>query len=168
VSSQLTPQLLLQDYSTLFNPTGWGVSGARMPTEGTGFISSQIVANPAAGADWIYTVGTLRRQAVRSFNALFTAAAAVANRQVELIIDDGANIMWRTSAPVNITANQVVNVSGTGTNAPTGIITTDISVVIPPGLVMPQNWRLRALTTAIQAADQWSAIAIMREEWIDV
>lgn len=135
--------------------------------EGPGQLHSLQQANPAAGADWTLTALAHQRLRIESFSAVFTASATVANRNVELIVDDGANIYWRTSAATSITAGQVVTFNGTTTNAPAGVVTTDQSVVFPPTLALPPGHRLRVATTGIQAGDQWSAIWFGVEEWLD-
>ena len=158
--------VLIGDYVTNFNVVGW--PGARQidPTESTGFSHSIQQANPAAGADWTFTAGTLQRLNVRSFSAQFVASATVATRNIEVIVDDGANVVWRTSAPAGVTAGQTVQLSATGSNQPTGIVTTDFTVLIPPGLILAPGWRVRTATANIQVGDQWSNIWFGVEEWL--
>ncbi len=147
---------------------GWPGGPQRSAMEGPGWIHSLQVANPGAGADWTFTVPALARMRLDSFNAVFTAAVAVANRQVQLTVDDGSNTMWTDDLSANITAGQTINVAVTQTNVPTGVVTTTLHMVIPPGLILAPGWRLRAVTGAIQAADQWSAIWLNLEEWISM
>lgn len=158
---------LVSDYTDNHTAIGWPFWPQRHFLEGPGWLHSLQQANPAAGADWTLTVAAGQRLRIESFCATFTASAAAANRQVEVIIDDGANVYWRTSSAVNITAGQVVAFCGTTTNAPAGLITTDNSVVIPPTIALPSGHRIRTATTAIQAGDQWSAIWFGVEEWLD-
>lgn len=161
-------QALVADYVTASHTIGWPGGRYIHPSEGPGFPHSLQVANPAAGADWILNVPVQTRLTVRSFTAILTTSAAVANRNVELIVDDGANVYWRTSAPASVAATTVQQISGNTTNNPTGVITTDFSLLLVPNLTLTGGQRLRVLTTNLQAADQWSAIFLGVEEWIDL
>jgi hypothetical protein len=156
---------LFADYVTPIFGAGWPNGRYSDPLSGPGFITSIQVTNPGAGSDWTFTVGGHMR--IQSFTAQLVASAAVANRNVEIIVDDGANVVWRHSAPVSITAGTTFQVSGTGTNAPTGIIATDISVVLPPGLLLAAGMRVRTATAGIQAGDVWSNIFFLIERWLD-
>jgi len=158
---------LFADYVSLFGGSGYPIGRFLGASEGPGWIHSIQVANPAAGADWTFTLPPQQRLRVDSFNAVFTASAAVANRLVQVIVDDGVNTVWTDDLPAAITASQVINVSVTQTSIPTGAVTTVLHAVIPPGVILPGNWRLRTSTAAIQAADQWSAIWLNVEEWVD-
>lgn len=135
--------------------------------EGPGFIHSQQVANPAAGTDFTLTVPANTRWRIKSFDATLTTSAAVANRNVQIAIDDGANSVWAHDVAATIAASTSNTIVGTGTNAPTGVVTTIQSVVIPPDLIIPAGFRIRSATINLQAADQWSSIFFLVEEWID-
>jgi len=162
-------QLLFADYVTAFQAAGWPGGRALNSAEGPGALRALLVGNPAAGVDWSMIVPSATRRKVYSFSATFTASAAAATRNINLIVDDGAgaHIMWQDDVLVGVTATQVVTVNGTQTNVPTGIIATELFVVIPPGLTMAQAWRLRMSTANIQAGDQWSAIALLVEDLVD-
>lgn len=158
---------LIGDYTSGFQLAAWPGGRIISPLEGPGWMHTIQQANPAAGADWIFSPVTDQRVRVDSFSAIFVASASAGNRAIEIIVDDGANTVWRTSVPVNVTAGQSVTVSGTGTNQPTGVVATTLTVAIPPGLIMPEGWRLRSSTTGILGGDQWGAIWLNVEEWLD-
>lgn len=160
-------QMLVSDYLTQPTPVGWPGGRQFGSQESVGWLHTVNQPNPAAGADWTFTVPVSARMRVQSFAATFTASATVANRQVALFVDDGANVYWSHVLGSNITASQVATVTGTGTNAPTGVVATTQSFVIPPGLILPPGHRIRTVTTGIQAGDQWSAIWFGMEEWLD-
>lgn len=157
-------QVLLSDYVIANHPAGWPGGRVLAPEEGPGFRISRQQANPAAGADWVFTCQANQRFNLVSLSAVLTASATVANRQVELIVDDSVDILWRTSATANVTAGQVVTFSACPVNTSAGVITTDQTLVYPPGLILAPTWRIRTLTTGIQAGDQWSAIFLNLEE----
>lgn len=158
---------LIGDYLCTGGNLAWPGSRVLCCSEFPGNLRVVQITNPAAGADWVATVPTGARWKVYSFHALFTASATVANRQVEVIVDDGANIYWDSDAQVNITAGQAVSINDTGTNVPQGVFTTTQNLVIPPQLQMAAGHRIRTATAGIQAGDQWSAINLLVEEVIE-
>lgn len=160
-------QMLFSDYITPPTPTGWPNGRILNSVEGPGWIHSVNVGNPAAGADWVMTVGSLTRRRVASVNAVFTAAVAVANRQVQLIVDDGVNVMGVFGASANITASTVANVTGTSGSTQAAVVGTDLLIPLPSPLLLEPSWRLRVATVGIQPADQWSAIWVNSEDWVD-
>jgi hypothetical protein len=160
-------QLLFCDYVTTTTPAGWPGGRILSPLEGPGWVRSVQVGNPIAGGEWAFVTPANRRVAMRSFSAVFAAAVAVANRNINIIVDDGANTVWQDDVSVAVTTGQTVIVSGAQTNAPAGVVTTTLFVVLPPGLMMEPAWRMRSSTGNIQGADQWSSIWLNMEEWID-
>lgn len=137
------------------------------PTDGPGVANSVNVANPGAGADWTFTVEAFARRRLVSVTATLTAAVAVANRLVSLIIDDGANVL--ANIPTGVTL--VASTANTYTFGDGLVITTpfnNVSMAPTPGNAMLGNgWRIRSSTTGIQPADQWSAINLHFMTWID-
>lgn len=158
--------VLCQGYAGSLFTVSWPDARLMVPGEGPGFITSVQQANPAAGADWTYTVPVSRRQRIQSLSSTLVTSAAAANRDVQLIVDDGVNVVWQMSAPAAVVAATTQVFSATGTNLPTGIITTTTTLVLPPGLVLQNGHRIRTATTGIQAGDQWSNIFLMIEDWV--
>jgi hypothetical protein len=164
----LAPEyVLFADYITSNVEAVWPGGRVVQLSEGTGWSHSVQVANPVAGADWSLVMAAGQRAQVKSFSATFTAAAAVANRNINVVIDDGTNVVWQDDVTAAVTATQVVSVNGTQTNAPAGIVATTLFVVLPPNLWLEPTWRLRSSTANIQAADQWSNIWFAVEEMMD-
>lgn len=159
---------LFADYCTpdflAIYPNGRSLSDV----EGPGWSHSVLIANPAAGADWTFTAAAGQRASVKSFSAVFTASAAVGNRNMTLILDDGVNTVIQISALISVTAGQVVGLNGTTFNQPAGVVTTILPISFPPNLFLEPGWRFRTFTNNIQAADQWSGIALAVEEWLDL
>lgn len=135
--------------------------------EGPGAILSVAQSNPAAGADFIVTVPTGARWRVQKLFATLVTSAAVATRSVDLIVDDGANILWQMSAGVtqaaSLTDNYILDPGGTfrGTD---GLTPANVHHPLGP-IVLSAGMRIRSSTASIQAADQWSAIRTLVEEW---
>jgi hypothetical protein len=160
-------QALFADYVTTNTPAFYPGGRFLHLTEGPGFSRSLNIPNPAAGADFSLTLAAAQRLSVKSFNSVFTASAAVANRNLNIVIDDGVNVVWQDDVSVSVTAGQAVSMSGAMFNQPTGVLATVLFVSIPSGLYLEPGWRFRSFTGSIQAADQWSGIWLAVEEWMD-
>lgn len=159
---------LFSDYVTIVQPAGWPFGRLIHPQEGPGCLVAASVGNPAAGADWVYTQPAFTRARIIGTSATFTAAAAVANRQTQLVIDTGAPPDLVTGIPNQVVvANAVVKVSGTTAPVSASANVPDVSVGLPAETIIGQGSRVRSNTVNIQAADQWSNIRLFLEQWID-
>jgi hypothetical protein len=159
-------QMLLEGYLPSFGHLGWPDTGQNPIGGGPGWIHSVQQANPGAGVDWIITVPLTTRWQLMSLQAQLAVANSGAARPVEIIIDDGANIVARmaTTAAAAINATSNVNFSNSGETS-TAIV-GDLYAQMPSSLVLPQNFRIRSNTTNIVAGDQWSNIWFLVQEWI--
>lgn len=120
---------------------------------------------PAAGADWTLTPTGLGAWRILSLTAILTASGAVANRSVVLVADDQTTTFFRLPALAAQTAGQVVHYDAFDGSSVSNSLTGDQLLDWPNGgLVLRQGYRLRSITTGIDVADQWSAIAAMIEE----
>lgn len=162
----VTSAILFNGYITNQRPIGWPGGPLESSVDGPGWIHTVQQANPTAGNDWVYTVPTGARQRLISLQATLTTSSAAANRNVSLIVDDGVNLYWSADVGAAVVASTVEAITATGTNAPTGVFPTTQSMVMPPTLVMPAGHRIRSSTGNIQAGDQWSAIWLAIEEWL--
>jgi hypothetical protein len=158
---------LLADYVTNAATLGWPGGAIRQSVEGPGFLRSISVGNPAAGAEWSLTVPTNARWRVQAANSLFTASAGVANRVPECNLDDGANSFFigePNSVVVALGAPQVTFAS----TVPTAVANVaDVTASIPSPAYLLAGHRINSRTLNIQAADQYSAIFVNVEEWIE-
>lgn len=145
----------------------WPFSKPMMPMETQGAILSSAVGNPAAGADFIYTVPTAQRNRIISVFFTLTTSAAVATRDVSIIIDDGANILGRFPANVTQLATLTNVYTASAAPYPTTSLATVAMIPLPPDLRMFQAWRLRSSTAALDAADQFSTIRVLNEAWVE-
>jgi len=138
------------------------------PTDGAGIIRSIAVTTPGAGADFTFTIPTLSRYRIISLSATLTTAVAVANRNVELVIDDGANVLAEIDSGFSQLAS-LVNDYTWMDSGPIGAAFDNVVVLpLPANLILPAGFRISSETTAIQGADQWSAIRMLVSEWLDL
>lgn len=166
-TAQQFAQLFISDYVDINASTSYPGSTIHHYLEGPGQLHSLQVTNPAAGADWTLTCANKQRLRIDSFAAVFVASATVASRNIQIIVDDGANLMWADDTPTTVAAGATVNLTVTQTNIPTGVVASILHCVIPPALALASGWRLRSSTQNIQVGDQWSNIFFNVEEWLD-
>lgn len=158
---------LLAGYLTAMCNLVWPLNAPVHSIDGAGWKHSLQFGQPAAGADFTNTNFSNQRLRIESIVAQLAAANAGTPRAVELIVDDGINVVFRIAAnatqAINTTAQYVVGSLGT----PSTIVTTDLQINIPNPLILMPGWRIRTATTNINAADQWSNIWANVEEWIE-
>ena len=161
-------QLLAQDYVTSqYGPT-WPGGRHTLGVEGPGMLYSFSVTSPAAGADWTQTVPTGARWLLHGIYATLATSATAGSRNPLLLVDDGTNRLGAQDTAltqgVSLT-NDWTWVPGTPT---TGLFATPVNVVdLPFPMPMFAGWRIRTLTAALSATDQWSAIRLLVEEWLE-
>lgn len=163
----LQVQDLLSDYVDNGSAIAWPGGNYRHPSESTGWTHSVQVTNPGAGADWSFVVPTRGRMRLISLNAVLTTSAAVANRAPTYIVDDGLNTVGVFGINANIAASIAANITGTAGNFNGTVAPNLFGISVPDLMMLPAGWHLRSLTSAIQAADQWSSIFLNVEEWLD-
>lgn len=160
-------QLFMSDYTDANASISWPGSQQRHYTEGPGWIHSLNVANPAAGTDWLFTVPANARMRIVSLQAQLATSAAVANRNVQIFVNDGVNPYWTHGVAATIPASTTDQITATTTNAPPEVVTTTQEMVLPPGLILPGGHKIGTSTVNIQVGDQWSIIWFLVEEWLD-
>lgn len=164
-------QLLFADYLTTAISTGFPGGRFLSPIEGPGFIASAFVTNPGAGADWFVVVQSNVRWRIRSILATLTTNATVANRQVTVFASQGGTKFFVGPAVQNIPAGTVAQVTAMGVSPVVAADTTKVMIPLPPDLILTGTagfvQTLGVLTGNIQAGDQWSAIQVFVEQWLD-
>ena len=160
-------QTLCQEYITPatlamfpFGKTGYQV-------EGTGKLTSITGTDPAAGAEISEITPTNARWKIRALSASFVADANVANRTIEIVIDDGTNEILRLQDRTVITAGQTRTMQLQTFSALPADTTTTHYFVLPGDFVMLQGYRIRTETTNIQVGDNFGAPTMIIEEWLE-
>jgi hypothetical protein len=146
----------------------WPGSPIMGPLETPGALRSIAGSTPAAGAEISETVPTGARWELVAIAAALTSSATVAARHPVIFFDDGATPYFR----IGISSTQAASLGlfynwaqGIGSAALDSAV--QFVVPIPAGLQMLAGHRFRTVTTAIQAADQWSGIQYLVREWIE-
>lgn len=161
-------QVLVEGFITTETLLAWPAPTSAAGPDPRRALVVTAVAAPAAGAEIVATIPTARRARFQSLYFDLVTAVAAANRQVGLIVDDGADILWRELAADVQTASLTRHYVA----APIGFehaLRVDLAQLsIPVELWLRGGWRIRTTTAAIQAADQYSAIRLVTEEQLDV
>jgi hypothetical protein len=148
-----------------------GMSFPAMPptrfVDGAGNLSSYTQNNPAAGADFIYSVPGNVRQRLQSLSCTFTASAVAGNRLVNFIIDDGATVVANIPTGITVVASGM-NVFTLGDSLlQTAAFNGASTAASPSNLLLRAGWRIRSSTGGILAGDQWSGIQLAMQDWIE-
>ena len=134
-------------------------------TAGRGAMLSNTVNTPAAGLDWTEVVPLGLQWIVRSVVATLTTSATVANRQPHFqVLDAGARVVVdapMSAAQVAATTNIYSWFPGASPVNPTG----ELVAGIPMELRVPQGFTIRVATTGLQAADQWTLVTLLTEQF---
>lgn len=164
-------QMIFADYVTTQATSAYPNGRVLSPTEGPGLITTITVTSPAAGADWSQAVPTNARWRVRSWNATLNTSAVAANRQIKAVVSGSAGFVWDSCAIVNVVASGTYIVSAGGIVPYACIDPLTIMLGLPPDLIITGTaaiaQQLLTLTSNLQVADQWGAIRILVEEWLD-
>jgi hypothetical protein len=154
--------ILAQGYVTNLYGVEWPTPPVRaVPgSGGTQIPISQSIANPAAGADWVFTVPAAKQYILKSAYFTLVTSATVATRSVLLVIDDGANRLFRgdTNATQAASLTQIYS-AGSGTIGQTAAIQTN-TIGLPTDMPLAAGWRVGTQTLNIQAADQFTGIRL--------
>jgi hypothetical protein len=158
--------LLAAGYIVAAGGVSWPQPAFVQPGDGPGYVRVVLGTAPAAGAEISLTVGGARRWLVTSVTFTLTTSAVVANRAVNLTIDDGTTMVAMLDPPAVVPASTVARFTyATGL---TRAARTDTSHQIPwpADLHLTGGWRIRTVTTGLQAGDQFSAPVVSVREWV--
>lgn len=134
---------------------------------GTGALLSVAVTAPAAGADWTTTVPALVRWRLISAAAQIVTSATVANRLTRLRVTRAGVIIHDCATTAIITASLTVRVGYTSNSgAFSGAVGSVVHVPYNGDLYLLAGDVVSSSTVAIDATDQWSAVALNVEEWL--
>lgn len=158
--------VIWQGFVQVTSGNGWPGTPAKELLDGPGNIRSVVGTTPAAGAEITETVPAFRRWTLLSVRAILTSSAAVANRQVTAVYDDGANAFFSGSSFISQVASTVISY-GWFPSLP-GLAAVDAShqpleAILP--IQLRGSFRLSTRTINIQAADQWAAPIYEFLEW---
>lgn len=163
---QTAGQLLCAGYPGAGAAIGFPQTPATSPVAGAGLTAATTVSNPAAGADWTYTVPAGLQQTLISVRAVLTTSATVANRfPVLRITSPTGQILADVSALAAQTAGTTITYVWMA-GAPANNVNNVQQMALPSGLRLLGGSTIQTITSGIQAGDQWSAITITYTQFI--
>jgi hypothetical protein len=158
---------LIAGYVTSCSALVWPWAQIQSSVEGPGLIRRDAWTDPAAGAEISVTVPAGARWRLHSIRFVFVTDATALNREVDLVIDDGATTLLIIEPPA------LQGAGGTrgynyGADFPSlNALTQEFLIPLPVGLILIAGYRLRTVTVNLQAGDNYGAPQVMFEEWIE-
>jgi hypothetical protein len=122
--------------------------------------------NPAAAAEITEAVPTGAAWKLHALSAQLVTDATVANRNVRLMADDGANIYVMSDANYAHPGSTTLAYSAKALPTQAVGASTFVNIPWPHDLVLPAGHRIRTLTQNIQAGDNWGVPLLYVEEWV--
>lgn len=165
--------VLFADYVSALNPAGWPYGRAIYPSEGPGGMKVYTVPNPAAGVDWNLSIPNNTRWKIRGIRTTLATSATVANRTPTLrVFGDSLHQVFTSGNNNAQTASTTLSYSYGPGVTPAQVSPTEFVAGLPEELTLATSPTsgapiITSNTVGIQAADQWSSIQVMVEEWLD-
>jgi hypothetical protein len=151
---------LLQGYPSLTDTLSWPQAPPAKSIDGRGLANVVAVGNPAAGADYSIIVPAGVNWLVRSFRMQLVTSAAAANRFVTLRVDDGAANIFADISGGTVQAASLTFLYTWANGLPVSANNNVFTNGLPTEMRLPGGFRIRTVTAAIQAADQFSGGAL--------
>jgi len=125
-----------------------------------------IVPQPVAATDWTYTHSGPSWFLLRNVIGQLVTSATVATRIARLQLTYQSVLAAQLPPSASQAASLTVVYNTSTTFAGTADAGTALWV-LPEGLIVKDGMKLASSTTALSAGDQWSAIALLVEEFTD-
>lgn len=161
-----TVSTLLAGYLTEFAAVSWPTMRPHGSRDAVG--SSVLVtgADPAAGVEWSIIVPLSTVWRVQSVRAILATDATVAARRPRLVIDDQVTPVAVIPLSEDVPASSSADCTwGAGLSMSGAVGNAARLQGLPVELILPQGFRMRSSTTALQAGDNWAAPAVLVEQW---
>jgi hypothetical protein len=163
-SGDLTQGLnLLQGYPSLTDTLSWPQAPPVKSIDARALANVVAVGNPAAGNDYSIIVPAGVNWLVRSIRMQFVTGAGVANRFVTLRVDDGLGNIFADISGGTVQAASLTFLYTFANGLPVSANNNVFTNGLPTEMRLPGGFRIRTVTTAIQAADQFSGCALELE-----
>jgi len=159
---------LLADYVANNFPIGWPNGRCISSIETPGYIPLLTAGNPGVGSDFVYTSPANTRSRLKSFSAKLTTSATAGTRGVAIGAKDvSGNILFLSPAQSTQAASLALTYSGIQ-GSPAGVANaTAVTITIPQDFIIEAQSVLFSSTAGLLAGDQWSAIVLCLETWLE-
>lgn len=133
-----------------------------------GRIAVTSVTSPAAGAEVSAALPARTRWRLISVRTQLVTDLLAADRRIRIQVLSGTTVLWEAENRAVITAGltrvicaspgQIYNTGGEGIT---------VGIPIPDNLLLNNEMTIRTQTANIQVGDQYSAVVILAEEWVE-
>lgn len=121
-------------------------------------------SDPGAGVELSEVVPARKHWVLREVSAQLVTSAAVANRNAQLVIDDGAgNIVGQLGSGFNHVASTTKRYSLAEGDKGDGL-GTSVHWPLPDAFAMGAGHRIKTVTAALDVADDWGPFRVLVEE----
>lgn len=159
-------EAFFQGYISFTQTLSWPPGNQENSADGPGAIVSVTGTLPGAGVEISETVPANVVWLLKSFTFQLTTSAAVANRIPHLIVDDGTHVLLDSPA-TSVLAAGATGRYVTGDDAFVQAATDGTQwMQFVADLRMMPGYRMRTVTTALQAGDQYTAPQYLVKEWL--
>ncbi len=159
--------MLISDYANANYLATWPGGRFAQAQQGRGNIRAIVGTDPAAGAEISESVPAQTRWRLIAIFAQLTTSITVATRTVSWVLDDGVNTYWRAISFGTQGASLTQSYEA-GTFGSSGIQGNTLSMEgLPYPCWMTSTFRIRTLTTNLQAGDNWGPPTYLVEEWVN-
>lgn len=163
-----TNKLLCMGYVSSDSPISWPEPTIVNALDGMGALFSNTVGAPGPGTEWSQTVPIGARWRIVSTRSIFTTSVAVALRAPRVQITDALNnVLYQACIVGTIPASTAASITMSDTGAYTPGDALSFTIPMPVNMTLLQGWTIRTLTQNMQAADQWSSIFQLIEEYLE-
>lgn len=156
---------LLRGFTGFGSPIHYPYTSLQSPCDGIGQQVVTAIANPAAGAEVVFTVPSGVEMELLSFITTLTTDGTVSNRAVRPRITDGVLTVWETRATNTQAASQVVTYAASQQIGDTGFNAPIATRALPTQLRLREGWTIGTATTNLQAGDQFSATVLTARQY---
>jgi len=160
--------LLLHDYVSDQTILTWPNGLLRAPTDGTGYLQTVAVSNPAAGADFSYTFPANARVWLHSAVALLTTNATVDTRTPIFSLQNSSGTTIWSIGP---SAGQAASLAYYYNMSECLTISADVNgnktIPLPTEAFLTPASKILSTTGLLQGTDQWSNIVLVYELWVN-
>jgi len=158
---------LISDYLVTNLNLGWPGGTITQGKSGFGNTNSQTLGAPGAGAEISFAVPAHTTATIHSIVFSLTTSVAGANREVTLVLDDTAVICFQVPSgfiqTASLTHTYCFALGVTQFAGAQALL--HIAPLVP--IQLPALFRLRTVTTNLQAADQYSTSNLFIEKWAE-
>lgn len=160
--------VLVQAYVGAYRASSWPGAVLEDSARGEGEILAVVGTNPAAGAEISEECPLGARWRIVGLRARLATDATAANRRPSLVWDDGI-----ASQFARLPSSAVVGASSTQNFLWNLGVTLDPSITdvgqaaLPLEHVLVNPYRIRTVTTNLQAGDDWTAPELFVREWLE-